>query len=114
MGAVGVGELGQAGAVEIDAVILCEVRILAGQSAAGREEDLAILFIDVLDISHQPVALCDLILHSAGNAVVEVEVFPAATLRRPDDLLAIVDVVAILPAGGEPGTEVIVVEEGLY
>ena len=111
--AVGVGEFREAGAVEIDAVILREVRVLAGNHAAGLEPDLALRVVDALDVADQPVALRDLILHLAGDAVVEIEMLPAIALGGPDDLLAVVDVVAVAAARGEPGAELVVVEERL-
>src|ERR1039458_1620768 len=38
---------------------------------------------------------------------------PAITLRRPDNLLAVVDVMPVFPAGRETRAEVAVIEEGL-
>ena len=53
--AVGFGESGQAGAVEIDPVIVGEVRILAGIHAARLEPDLPLVFIHAIDVAHHPV-----------------------------------------------------------
>ena len=38
---------------------------------------------------------------------------PAVALGGPDDLLAVVQVVAVAAAGGEARTELVVVDEGL-
>jgi hypothetical protein len=40
-------------------------------------------------------------------------VLPAVTLRRPDNLLAIVDVMPVFPAGRETRAEVVVIEKSL-
>ena len=81
----------EAGAVEVDAVEVLEVRILAGVHPAGHEVDLARDRIDALDAAHKPLALGDLVLHAPGRAVVQVQVVPAITFGHPDDLAPIAD-----------------------
>ena len=97
--AVGFGESGEAGAVEVDAVVVGEVGVLAGVHTAGFEPDLAFVVVDIVDIAHHPIAPGDLVLHLAGEAVVQVEVLPAVALGGPDDFFAVVDVVAVGAAG---------------
>ena len=101
MRAIGVGEFGETGAVEIDAAILDEVRILSRNQSAGLEHNLPLGVVHKHDIAHQPFALGDLILHLAGDAVVQVQMLPAVAFRRPDDFLAVVHIVTITTAARE-------------
>ena len=111
---VAVGESRQPGAVEIDPIVVREVRILAGIHAAGAEPDLPLDGIDVLHGAHDPLAFGDLVLHRAGGAVVEIQMVPAVAFRHPDDFLAVVHVVAELLAGiGERAVRGAVGEERL-
>ena len=98
---IGVGgrQRREAGAVEVDAVVVQEIWILAGRHAAGAEPDLALVLVDLLDVTHHPVTLRDLVLHGAGLAVVQVQVIPAVALGHPDDFLPVRDVVAVLLPG---------------
>ena len=91
---VGVGRRvgGEARAVEVDPVVVDEVRILARIHAARAEPDLALLFVDAEHVAHDPLALGDLLLHRTGDAVIEVQVVPAVALRHPDDFLAVGDI----------------------
>ncbi len=111
--AVGVGELREAGAVEVDAVVLREVGILSRDRAAGCKPDLPVGVVHAGDIAHQPVALGDLIFHLAGDAVVEIKVLPTVAFGGPDDLLAVVHVIAELAARRHARPKIAVVEEGL-
>ena len=73
-------ERGEAAPVEVDAVVVDEVRILPRIHAAGAEPDLPLLFVHPQDISHGPRALRDLVLHRSRAAVVEIEVVPPVAL----------------------------------
>jgi hypothetical protein len=77
---IGVGEFCQAGAIEVDPIDLGEVRILRRNDAAGVEIDLTLGVIDIFNVAHQPIAFGDLVFQRAGDAVVEIKVFPAITL----------------------------------
>ncbi len=90
-----VRERRQARAVEVDAVVVDEVRVLARIHAARAEPDLALLLVDAHDVPDHPVALGDLVLHRAGRAIVQIEVVPAVALRHPDDFLAVGDIEAV-------------------
>ena len=85
----------EAGAVEVDAVVVDEVRILSGIHAARAEPDLALVFVDAEHVAHDPFALGDLLLDRAGDAVIEIQVVPAVAFRHPDDFLAVGDVEAV-------------------
>ena len=85
-------------AVEADAVVVHEVRILARVHPAGAEPDLPLVFVHLLDAAHHPFAPRDLVLHLSGDAVVQIEMVPAVALRHPDHFLAVGDVVAVLLA----------------
>ena len=65
-----VGESRQPGAVEVDPIVVREVRILAGIHATGAEPDLPCDRIDMLDGAHHPLALGDLVLHRATLRVI--------------------------------------------
>ena len=113
MVAIGIGKFGQAGAIEVDPVVVGEVGILAGVHPARLEPDLPLVLIHAVHHAHHPLALGDLVLHLAGDAVIKVKMLPAVTLRGPDDLLAVIQVVAVpAPAGKTLGQQV-VVDEGL-
>ena len=110
---VDAGQRCQAGAVEIDPVVMLEVRILAGIHAAGAEPQLAFVFIHLDHVADRPRALGDLRLHLAGGAVDQIEVIPAVALRHPDHFLAVGEVVAKALAGLERGGGTVVIEKGL-
>ena len=94
---VRLGQGRQPGAVEVDSVVVDEVGILARVHAARAEPDLARLLVGLDDAADDPVALRDL-RGAAGRAVIEIEVVPAVALRHPDDLLPVLDIVAVLLA----------------
>jgi hypothetical protein len=89
----------QAGAVEVDPVVVDEVRVLPRIHAARREPDLAGVLVHLDDAADGPFAPGDLVLHLSGDAVVQIEVVPAVALRHPDHFLAVGDVVAKALAG---------------
>src|SRR5262249_36650673 len=88
----------EATAVEIDPVVVDEVRVFAGIHAAGLEPDLALLFVYLLDAAHHPFAFRNLVLHLAGHSIVKIEMIPAVALRHPDDLFPVANVTAVLLA----------------
>ena len=95
----------QPGTVEVDAIVVNEIGILFGVHSARTEPDPAVLHIHAVHAPNRPVALRDLVLNLPRLAVEHIEVVPPIALRHPDDLLAVVDVVAEPLVG--------VVEEGL-
>ena len=99
MVAIAFRERRQAGAVEIDPVVVDEVRILSRIHAARLKPDLTLFFIHLFDGAHHPVSFCDLILHLARDAVVEIQVTPAVPLRHPDDFPSVVQFITNLLAG---------------
>ena len=68
-----------------------EIGIPPWLPSSGDEVYLPSLFIDVGDLVNDPGTAGDLVLHPATAPVVQVEVTPAAPLRRPDDLRALAD-----------------------
>ena len=99
-----VGQTGEARPVEVDAVVVDEVRVLAGVHPAPAEPDLPLLIVDARDAADHPLTPGDLVLHRARHAVEEIEVVPAVPLRHPDDLAAVSRVVPELLARiGEEG-----------
>jgi hypothetical protein len=104
---------GETGPVEVDAVEVKEVRVLSRVHAVRGEPDLALLLVHLFHAAHGPVALRDLVLHSTGDAVVQIQVVPAVALGHPDDLLAVGDVVAEPFAGAAARACLVVVEERL-
>src|ERR1051326_2891850 len=99
MSAVAVRERRKSRSVEIDPVVMHEVGILARLHTARAKPDLALLVVDVLHAPHHPVSFRDLVLHLAGNAVVEVQMVPSIALRHPHDFFPVMDVVTELLAG---------------
>ena len=83
------GQTREARPVEVDAVVVDEVRVLAGVHPAPAEPDLPLLIVDARDAADHPLAPGDLVLHRARHAVEEIEVVPAVPLRHPDDLAAV-------------------------
>ncbi len=102
---VGRGQRRQPGPVEVDPVVVHEVRVLARIHPARAEPDLPLVLVDLQDLAHDPVALRDLVLHGPGDAVVQIEVVPAVALGHPDELHAVGEVAPEFLAG--------VAEEGL-
>ena len=92
------GQPREAGAVEVDAVVVDEVRILLLVHPRGAEIDLARLLVHLRHAAHHPLALRDLVLHRAIRPVIEIEVVPAVALRHPDHLLAVAHVEPVLLA----------------
>src|SRR5262249_3824908 len=104
----------QSRSIEVDAVVVQEIRILAVIHAARAEPDLTPRLVDVQHRAHGPLAGGDAVLHGAGCAVDEVHVLPAVALRHPDPVLAVGDVVTVLLAGvALAAVRGPVVEEGL-
>ena len=93
------GETGHVLAVEVDSIIMYEIRILVLIDARSREVNNAVGLIHILHLAHKPVALGNLarLCHAAllvGAHVIEVDVVPVVALRDPKHLLAIVDKLA--------------------
>ena len=86
---VGRGQRHQPGPVEVDPVVVHEVRVLARIHPARAEPDLPLVLVDLQDFAHDPVALRDLVLHGPGDAVVQIEMVPAVALGHPDDFNAV-------------------------
>ena len=55
--AVALGQRDQARAVEVDAVVVDEVRVLVRIRAAGAEPDLPLLLVDAVDAADDALAL---------------------------------------------------------
>ena len=89
MVAVALGQGDEAGAVEVDAVVVDEIRVLPGILAAGAEPDLPLLLVDAVDAAHDVFALRDLVLDLALLRVDQVEVPPAVALGGVDDLVGL-------------------------
>src|SRR5262245_54941991 len=99
MAPVGFGKRRQAAPVEIDPVVMGEVRVFARIHTARLEPDLAFLFINLVHRAYYQGAFGNLILHLAGRAVIQVKMSPAVSLRHPDDLPAVIYIITILAAG---------------
>jgi hypothetical protein len=98
------GQPGQPRAIEVDPVVVDEVRVLARVHSARAEDLPALLLIDLHHSPDDPLALRDLVLHLPGGSVHQVQVVPAVALGHPDHLFAVADVVTQLLAGvGEEG-----------
>ncbi len=91
-----IGERRETRPVEVDAVRVHEVRVLARVHAARGEVDLPLRRVHPVDAAHEPRALRDLLLHLARHAVVEVQVIPPVPLRHPDDLLSVGQIEPVL------------------
>src|SRR3954454_8099649 len=101
---VAVSERDHSAAVEIDAIPVRQVRVLAGVHPARGERDLALFLVHLLDVADHPRALRDLGFHAPGRAVVQVKMVPAVALGGPDDLLPVGNV--------DPALLLAVVDEG--
>ena len=111
---VGVGQRRQARAVEVYAVVLDEIRVLFRIDPAGHERNLACGLVHANHAADHPVALRDLVLHEAGGAVEHVEVGPPVALGHPDDVLAVIEIVAIgAAARGQFAGHARIVNEGV-
>src|SRR5262249_11343573 len=92
-------ERNQTGAVEIDPVVMDEIRILPGIHPARLEPDLVLLSVDFFNPSHGPLAPGYLVLNFSAHTIVKVQVIPAVALRHPYDFLTVGQIVAVLLAG---------------
>ena len=81
----------QAGAVEVDAVVMDEVGILIRVLTAGAEPDLTLRLVDRGRCPGRRTAPGDRVLDRAGLRVDQVEVPPAVALRGVDQLGRIVE-----------------------
>ena len=95
---VGGGERRQPRPVEVNAIVVNEIRILARRHAARAEPDLPLFLVNRDDAADDPIALGNLPLHCASRTVVQIQVVPPVALRHPDDFLSVVDVESILLA----------------
>src|ERR1035437_2506719 len=112
--AVGVGERREPAAVEVDPVVLQEIRILLRIHASRPEHDLFVGLVHALHAAYEPVPFRDLVLDRAGGAVHEIKVRPAVALRHPDELLAVIEIEAVLaPRIGKPDVRTAIVHERL-
>src|SRR5205823_11813061 len=67
--AVALRQCDQSGAVEVDAVIMDQVRILIRILAAGTEPDLPACFVDAVDTAHDILAPGNLVLDLAERGI---------------------------------------------
>src|SRR5579864_5440345 len=104
-------QLDQASPVEIDAIVVSKIGILAGVHTGCLKPDLPLIVIHAIDETDQPVSLGDLILDSSGATVVEIQMFPTVPLGSPDYFFAVVHVMSIFFTAGESGRHVRVVDE---
>ena len=93
------GENGEVGAIEIGAAYLNIVGVLVWHDAADVKPYLPFIAIDPLDTANHPVSFGDLILHLAGEGIVEIEMIPAVALRHPDNFVGVVEIFDELFAG---------------
>jgi len=75
--AIALSEGNQAGAVEIHAAELDEVRVLIGIFSAGTKPDLTFFFVDAIDSANDELAFGDLLFDFAAGNIDEVEVPPS-------------------------------------
>ena len=81
----------QAGAVEIDSVVMDEVGILVRIPAAGAEPDLSLGLVDPVDAPHDVRTLGDRVLDCSGLRIDQVEVPPAVSLRHINQLVGFLE-----------------------
>ena len=106
---VRVRERRQPRAVDVDAVVVDEVGILARIHAARVEPNLPLRGVHPVHAAHHPIPPGDLVLHFPREAVVAVQVVPPVALRHPDDFPSVIDVVAeLLPRVVEEGGHLLV------
>ena len=89
------GEGGEVVPVEIDAIEMREVGIVAGFTADGGEPDAARCGIDAQDLGDAAVAGGDLVPELADAKVVEVEMAPVVALRVPEEFTGLGKVVPV-------------------
>ena len=71
------------------------IRVDARLAAGCLEGNLPFFLVDLHYLTHDPLALGDLVFHFAGAAVVQVKVIPPVPLGAPDDLAEAVEVFAV-------------------
>src|SRR5688572_17919325 len=80
----------QIAAIELHPIQMTVVGVLSGLASAGGEVNVAFAFVDALNIAHEPVALRDGVLE-LSVAAMAVQMAPALTLGKPDDIAAAQD-----------------------
>src|SRR5262249_25098831 len=85
--AVPLGQRDQTGAVEVDAVVVDQVRVLVRVHAAGAKPDLPLLLVNAVDAADDPFAFGDLVLDDAGFGIDQVKLTPTVALGGVDDFL---------------------------
>ena len=93
VGSVARSEANESGPVEIDAAVMDVVGVLLRIHAAGAEPDLLLFGIDAVHPAHHPFSPGDLVDQFSARGVEEIEVIPAVSLRHPDDLTTVIEVV---------------------
>src|SRR5262249_32260833 len=88
---VPVGQGDQFCAIEVDAIGVDEIRVLAGILAAGAEPDLPLRLVDEVDASNDIGPLGDLVLDRTGLRIEQVEMPPAVALRGVEDLTRFIE-----------------------
>ena len=87
-------ECRQTSAIEVDAIVVDEVRVLPRIHPARAEPDLPRRHIHPLHPAHHPRPLRDLLLHRAGGAIIQIEMVPPVALRHPHRFGAAVQILA--------------------
>src|SRR5438105_4083448 len=91
MVAVSRRERNQPAAVEIDAIVVNEIRVLIGIAAAGTEPDLALVFINPVDLANDVLSLRNLIFDGALFGVHKIEVPPTIPFGDIDQLVGLLE-----------------------
>ena len=81
--------------VEIDAIIVYQIRVFLRVHAVGRKVNLLFLFIDMLYSTHIPCPLGYLACRLTTATVVEVEMVVIVPFARPDDAPAVLQVMTV-------------------
>ena len=84
---IAIGQGNKIAAVEVDSIVVEEIRVLAGDLAAGPEPDLSFVLVNAFNGADDKVALGDLVLHLAGLVVDQIEVTPAVFFRCVDQFI---------------------------
>src|SRR5262249_32061685 len=87
---VPVGQGDQFGAIEVDAIGVDEIRVLARILAAGAEPDLPLRLVDEVDAPDDIGPLGDLVLDRARPRIDQVEMPPAVALRGVEDFARLI------------------------
>ena len=84
---------GKSLAIQADAVVTDQIRILTGLHAIGREINLTVILVHPEHLAHIPFSFSNLIIRLCRSTVIHIKMIPVITLAHPYHPLAVFQVI---------------------